>query len=278
MPGSDLRRRSRNGPISSWNCARLAGSTRRTRSARPTPCGTRCGCRAGPGVAQSRIAHSSVRLFSTGVPVSATRARLGIDRSARAVEERAFLTCWASSATTRSQRASASAACVAPHRAVGGEHEARGRHRPASAGRRGSGGPARPARTGGSRPPSCRAARPGRPRGSGAVAPASIAVQVEGDQGDRLAEAHVVGQAGAEPERGQLGQPGEARAAGSRAASPAAPPAARSARGSAAVAELVAHLQQRGADDDRDVLLGAVALGVDLHHAGQRRGHGLRRA
>ena len=57
-----------------------------------------------PGIAQSRIAHSSVRLFSTGVPVSATRAALGIVRSAREVEDCAFFTCCASSATTRSHR------------------------------------------------------------------------------------------------------------------------------------------------------------------------------
>ncbi len=49
---------------------------------------------------QSRIAHSSDRLFSTGVPVSATRARAPIERSSRAVAEYGFFTCWASSATT----------------------------------------------------------------------------------------------------------------------------------------------------------------------------------
>ena len=53
-----------------------------------------------PGIAQSRIAHSSVRSFSTGVPVSATRAWLVRVRSIRAVAARGFFTCWASSATT----------------------------------------------------------------------------------------------------------------------------------------------------------------------------------
>ena len=53
-------------------------------------------------MAQSRIAQSSVRLFSTGVPVSATRQRDSIVRRLRAVEEVAFLMCCASSATTRS--------------------------------------------------------------------------------------------------------------------------------------------------------------------------------
>ena len=99
---------------------------------RPVPGGRRCGCRAGPGVAQSRIDHSSVSSFSTGVPVSATRAADGIVRSSRAVAERGFLTCWASSATTRSHATPASVAASTPHRAVGGEHERRaGRRAPA---------------------------------------------------------------------------------------------------------------------------------------------------
>ena len=34
-------------------------------------------------------------------------------------------------------------------------------------------------------------------------------VEVERDQRDRLAQAHVVGEAGAEPEAGQLGEPGQ---------------------------------------------------------------------
>ncbi len=101
MPGSDLRRRSRNGPIRSANCLAFVGS-------RPDSIGAphtrRNACRlpSNPGIAQSRIDHSSVRSFSTGVPVRATRARLGISRRLRAVDEREFLTCCASSATTRS--------------------------------------------------------------------------------------------------------------------------------------------------------------------------------
>ena len=108
MPGSDLRRRSTNGLISSVNCRVTAGSTpastwaaHRLRNASRLP--------SSPGVAQSRIAHSSVRLFSTGVPVIAIRAPCGIERSARAVEDRAFFTCCASSATTSPHRTSASA-------------------------------------------------------------------------------------------------------------------------------------------------------------------------
>ena len=40
--------------------------------------------------------------------------------------------------------------------------------------------------------------------------PALATVQVQRDQGDGLAQAHVVGEAGAEPGAGELGQPGEA--------------------------------------------------------------------
>ena len=54
-------------------------------------------------MAQSRMAQSSVRLFSTGVPVSATRAVPGMARSALAADEAGFFTCWASSATTSPQ-------------------------------------------------------------------------------------------------------------------------------------------------------------------------------
>ena len=97
-----------------------------TRSGRPRPCGRRCGCRADPGTAQSRIDQSSVRSFSTGVPVSATRAVLGMVRSARAAADREFLMCWASSATTRSHDTSPRSGGVVAHRAVGREHEAAG--------------------------------------------------------------------------------------------------------------------------------------------------------
>ena len=109
MPGSDLRRRSRNGPIRSANCRVLVSCTPASIGEAQT---RRNACRlpSSPGITQSRIAHSSVRLFSIGVPVSATRTGLGILRSALAVEERAFLTCCASSATTRSQPTSASSA------------------------------------------------------------------------------------------------------------------------------------------------------------------------
>ena len=54
-------------------------------------------------MAQSRIDQSSVRSFSTGVPVRATRAPEAMERRPRAVVEREFLTCWASSATTSPQ-------------------------------------------------------------------------------------------------------------------------------------------------------------------------------
>ncbi len=108
MPGSDLRRRSRNGPIRSANWRVLVSCTPASiglahtrRNAWRLP--------SSPGITQSSTDHSSVRLFSIGVPVSATRTSLGTLRSALAVPERAFFTCWASSATTMSQPTCASA-------------------------------------------------------------------------------------------------------------------------------------------------------------------------
>ena len=154
-----------------------------------------------PGVAQSRIDQSSVRLFSTGVPVSATRARLGIDRSARAVEERAFLTCWASSATTRSQSTSASAAWsrrMVPY-VVSTKPEvatSASERRPPWNRRTGTPGANRADLVLPVAEQRRRADHEGR-AGRAGLDP----VQVERDQGDRLAEAHVVGQAGAQPER-----------------------------------------------------------------------------
>ena len=52
--------------------------------------------------------HSSVSRFSTGVPVSATRCRAGSRRTARATALALFLTCCASSSTTRSHSIAAS--------------------------------------------------------------------------------------------------------------------------------------------------------------------------
>ena len=77
-----------------------------------------------PGVAQSRIAQSSVRLFSTGVPVSATRAARGIGaqrlggRGAGVLDVLGLVGDHQAPA-----RPSASGRGVAAHRAVGGEHE-----------------------------------------------------------------------------------------------------------------------------------------------------------
>ena len=207
MPGSDLRRRSTNGLISSVNCRVTAGSTRdsicaaqRLRNASRLP--------SSPGVAQSRIAQSSVRLFSTGVPVSATRAPCGIARSALAVVERAFLTCWASSATTRPHstlaRSSAETRMVPyvvstkPSRQAGERAAAavEPAHRDAGREPRDLGLPV--------------AEQAGRADDERRAAQAVLgAVQVQGDQRDRLAEPHVVGEAGAETERGHLDQPGE---------------------------------------------------------------------
>jgi hypothetical protein len=77
------------------------GSAQRARNSASVP--------SRPGVVQSRIDHSSTRSFSTGVPVSATRAADGMRRSAAAVPDAGFFTCCASSATTRPHRCAASA-------------------------------------------------------------------------------------------------------------------------------------------------------------------------
>lgn len=64
------------------------------------------------GVVQSSRAQSSERLFSTGVPVRATLAGAGMVRSAFAVEDWGFFTCWASSATISPQPWPASCAAL----------------------------------------------------------------------------------------------------------------------------------------------------------------------
>ncbi len=117
MPGSDFLRRSRNGRTSAASRATAASlppssscwcSTGRAWRARKAVSGP-----SSPGVVQSSSAHSSERLFSTGVPVSATRAGAGIVRRAFAVAELGFLTCCASSATTMPQGCPASREALA---------------------------------------------------------------------------------------------------------------------------------------------------------------------
>ena len=75
------------------------------------------------------------------------------------------------------------------------------------------------------------------------------AVEGERDQGDGLAEPHVVGEAGAEPERGELVEPGEAvpLVVAQRRPQPGRRLERLAGRGRD---ELLAHPQQAGADDD----------------------------
>ncbi len=104
----------------------------------------------------------------------------------------------------------------------------------------------------------------GRPR------PLLGTVEVQGDQGHRLAEPHVVGQAGTQAQGRDPLEPGEAlplvvaqrrRQAGRR----------RERRGGRGVEQLLADLEQAGADHH----LGRGV--VDVDDTGQRRGHGLSR-
>ncbi len=115
--------------------------------------------------------------------------------------------CWASSATTRSHVTARQQLGVVAHRAVGREHEA-----VADAGE--VAGAAVVAAYGHSRgepadlrlpvaQQRCRADDEGRAR---------TAVQVQRDQRHRLAQPHVVGEAGTESQRRELGQPGQSLA------------------------------------------------------------------
>ena len=122
MPGSDLRRRSRNGPIRSANCRALVGS-------RPDSIGAphtrRNACRlpSSPGIAQSRIDQSSVRSFSTGVPVSATRARLGIGPQVAGRRRAGVLDVLRLVGDDQVPRHRGQGGVVAPHGAVRRQHE-----------------------------------------------------------------------------------------------------------------------------------------------------------
>ena len=228
MPGSDLRRRSRNGPIRSANCRALVGSS-------PDSMGPAHTLRKAlrlpsrPGIAQSRIDHSSVRSFSTGVPVSATRARLGIGAQGAGRGGPGVLDVLRLVGDDQVPRHLGEERGVVAHRAVGGEHEAVG-HAVEVAGAAvvAAYGDSRGEATDLGLPVAEQRRRADHERR--ARHPLSGAVQVQRDEGDRLAEPHVVGQAGAEAHRGQLGQPAQARGAGSRGARPAARPVRRRAR------------------------------------------------
>ena len=206
MPGSDFLRRRRKG--------RTRRASRSTASS-SSPFSTARACRARkdfsgpsrPGVVQSSSAHSSERLFSTGVPVSATRAGVGIVRSAFAVAEYGFLTCCASSATTmpqvRARPASAAVDRIVPYVV---------RTKPPSRSSRLRSGPwKRRTGTPGAKRVISRCQLPSREAGQTTrVGSRPGPLQVQGDDGDRLAEAHVVGQAAAEAEGGHEVQPGQA--------------------------------------------------------------------
>ena len=158
---------------------------------------------------------------------------------------------------------------VDPHRAVGGQHEP-GLGSGEAGEVAGRAVEAADGDAGGERgdlglPVSEQGGRADHQRRAGAAL-ALGAVEGERDQRDRLAETHVVGQARAEAERGQLVEPGQALAlvvaqAGGK------PGGHLDRRPVDRGQELVADLQQRGADDH----LAGVGVGaLDLRHAGER--------
>ena len=159
---------------------------------------------------QSSSAHRSERRFSTGVPVRANRARAGMARRARAVCDDGFLTAWASSATTRSQPTSARRLGVAADDAVGGDDQlvvgevVEGAVGAVVAPHRYLGGEA----LGLALPVAQQRGRADHQRRPSPLA--VVAQQVEGEDLDGLAQAHVVGEDAAQTEGGHLGQPRQA--------------------------------------------------------------------
>ena len=132
-------------------------------------------------------------------------------RSARAVRASGFFTCCASSATTSPHATSASAAAVPTHDAVGGEHHLVAGNvvevAVAAVVAPHGNGRARTVAISRSQLPSSEV---GQTTSVGTdTGPARVPVQVQGDELDRLAQAHVVGEAAAETERAHLGQPGQ---------------------------------------------------------------------
>ena len=158
-------------------------------------------------MAQSRIAHSSVRSFSTGVPVSATRR--AADRAQRPRGRRpGFFTCWASSATTRSPPDGAEGLggpAMVPYVVSTNPSPAPDRSR-ALPWNLTTGVPGANRRTSASQLPSrlagqtTRVGRCGQPPRR----------QVEAMEGDGLAQAHVVGEGRRRGRARSVGQPGQA--------------------------------------------------------------------
>ena len=118
--------------------------------------------------------------------------------------------CCASSATTRSHGTVDEGLVVEPHGAVGRQHEAVVESAEVAAGAvEAAYGDAGCEPVDLVLPVAHQAGRADHQRRPGRQ-PAKAPVQVQRDQGDRLAQPHVVGQAGAEARAGELGEPGEA--------------------------------------------------------------------
>ena len=119
---SVLSRRRTNGPVTrrsssvaSGSPSRSMGSANRSRNDRADP--------SSPGLRTCMIDHSSLSRFSTGVPVSATRRRASSCWTALACAVAGFLICCASSRTTRPHATDVSCSRSRASKRVGREHD-----------------------------------------------------------------------------------------------------------------------------------------------------------
>ena len=201
-----------------------------------------------PGIAQSRMAQSSVRLFSTGVPVSATRARAGDGAQRPGGGRGGVLDVLRLVGDDQAPRDVAQAgsrgaapAVVAAHRAVGGQHEPGSVPGSPSSRSSGTAAAVEPADGGaGGEPldlrlPVAQQARPGRPPGWAApLRCASSRCRWRAIRVTVLPRPMSSARQAPEAERGQLVQPGQAVPLVVAQRRLQAPAARRPARGSAA--------------------------------------------
>ncbi len=210
MPGSDLRRRSRNGRTSfASRCGDLLVLVRLDRRGPPAP-------------ERARAARAAPASSSRGSPTARTGCSPPVCRSARPAPAPArsaapspYRTTGSSRAGPRRRRAAPTDGRPAVRRPAARCRTSSGRN-PSSAPssdraepwKRRTGVPGANRWTSRSQLPSSDAGTDDERRACGIGR--LLAVQVQRDERDRLAEAHVVGEAAAEAERGHPGQPAQA--------------------------------------------------------------------